>query len=519
MNPDQNNMNLQDALKGATELTGQSTQPTQPQVPQVPQQAINPGAGLVIPTPKPMVEVERPMIEDDDYVLVPTSTGELAILDPNEVPEAQKVQSNDAFAHIAESIAEMDVDINVAARQARENGYRPDWKETQGQGTQETAGAVNGEPTAEVNPTEDAPAENTSDETGDNVLVVIDKLGMAPVFTPEEQEKLERAKKIKVQEVETVDIKTLRSKKGKKQALSTILKRSTSLRESAAVFPASGYTASLQGLTTYELMGLMKETNNDLIDAQRKWSMIHSKLKECSLGDLGFTDFLKATAAADYTVFIFALLTATYPSDDVIPLICSNPECNKQFDHKYSIRSLMRTDTITPDLQKQIATIVDNSVSLEGARQVHEDAPVNLVKTIKLPESGYVVELYVQSAYDLIFKSIKGGQEIKDPEKQQAILLSSTIKAIHIPDTEDPEGGYYTYEDTADIVDILYSLQAKDILLTANQTEGLINTSTFEFGLTDVNCPHCNKHDDAVAFDIEQILFYQYQQEMNTSVE
>lgn len=357
----------------------------------------------------------------------------------------------------------------------------------------------------------------------DEAIVLIDKLGVGSIinFTPEEREKLERAKKIKIEEVETVNVKSFKTKRSKKNSLDKILKRHPVLHSTPIVLPASGYTAVVKGCSTYELISLMSTSDNALVDAETKWSLIHSKLESTSLGNLNFNDFLKATAAVDYNMFIYAILCATYPDNDKIPLQCPNDKCRKEFDFEYSVRSLLRGEKITDKLKTLVARAVEGSHTEFMAKQAHNEAPVNQVKAIKLPISGIVMEVYVQSAYDLIYNSIKSLQDNKEEKYNQAAILSTTVKTAYIPDPDsdpnDPE--YFEFTDAMEITKIIFSLTDKDILVLTKQGELMLEDLSFEFGLVDVKCPHCGHYREEVPFDIESILFYRYQQAMSTNVE
>ncbi|MNW58279.1 hypothetical protein D3C74_361340 [compost metagenome] len=106
--------------------------------------------------------------------------------------------------------------------------------------------------------------------------------------------------------------------------------------------------------------------------------------------------------------------------------------------------------------------------------------------------------------------------------KTQAALLSLTVKKAYIPDLEsaDPEDpDYFDFDDRVEIAEIVYSLSTKDLKILADQNDKLLTDATFTFGLTNVHCPHCHKHDKFIETSIEELLFYQYQQEQNSTIE
>lgn len=351
----------------------------------------------------------------------------------------------------------------------------------------------------------------------EKAVVIIDKTNFGTVinFTDEEREKLEKSRKIKLEEVETVSLKSIKTKKlKKKDDFNKIINRVTNITTTNIVLPASGYTAAIKGCSAYELVSLIQENKNALINAQDKWSLIYNKLDSTSIGKMSFDEFMHNTASVDYNTFIYGLLCSTYPDDDKLPITC--PKCKKEFEHLYSTRSLIRVEKMDEVLQDTIMKIVDNSVTEASAKAVHDESPISIVKTIKLPVSGIIAEVYVQSAYDLINKSIKGLQENKDSKYNNAAVLSTFIRTFYIYDESD--GSYFTVDDANDILQTLYSLSEVDVLVIRNMGDKLVEHTTVEYGLMDITCPHCKHYMPTLDLELENILFYRYRQILNTEI-
>lgn len=443
---------------------------------------------------------------DDAYILGDENFTPGGLVIPNtptqeQLPPAANELNKDTLDSISEYMAEAEEDLKYVEK------------------LQEEAEAKKAEEAAkeeEIDPEERA---KELEEKYEKAIVIIDKSGMGTVnFTDEEREKLEKVKKIRLEEVETVKVKKFKSKKAKKGSLDHVLKRQPSIHTTPIVATASGYTASIKGASSYELISLMGSSENALIDTETKWSIIHSKIAQTSLGAMSFDEFLKATAAIDYNTFIYGLICATYPDDDKLPLTCVNEQCGKPFEHSYSVRSLLRAEKMSEKLGASIAKIIDGSHTEEGAKQVHDESAVSAIETVELPISGYVFDIYVQSAHDLLYTSIKGLNENNDPKLNQASVLSTVVKTAYIPDPENP-GEAWEYTDAIDITKIIFSLSDKDILILSKKSELILDDLAFEFGLMNVTCPHCGHYREEVPFDIESILFYRYQQAMNTEVE
>ena len=316
-------------------------------------------------------------------------------------------------------------------------------------------------------------SEEDFQEKYEEAIVVIDKSGMGTVidFTEEERQKLEKVKKIKLEEVETVSLESLVVKKAKKNSLDKVLKRTNNLHTTPVVLLASGYTAVMKGCSTYELVTLFNNTDNILMDTETKWTLIHEKIESTSIGNMDFNTFLQNTAAIDYSIFIYGILCASYPDVDTIPLKCE--KCKKEFDHSYTVKSLIRAEKMSEETQELLGNIVDASHMDTTAKEFHEQAPISVEKIIKLPLSGHVVKMYVQSGFDFIKRSIKELSQNDDEKIKQSAILSSLVSSIYVADP-DNEGAYLEYDGVVEISKIIYTLQDTDILVLTKQGEKMI---------------------------------------------
>lgn len=491
-------LNMQEALQTAKELgvkeaamainiapTAQNVQPTgAPAAPELPDE--NMTTGLVVDNSE--------LIKD---------------MQPKTVAPAGAL-TDDTMANISEYLNEYDERVEEAKEAfAEKHGTRELEK-------REAALAGKESEDEEEEEENEDPQEQFLEEY-EKAVVIIDKTGMGVVnFTDAEREKLERVKKIKVEEVESLDLETIKVKKPKKKNLGKILEKTkNTLKTTNIVLPASGYTATVKGCSAYELLELVRDTKNLVQDNETKWSLIYSKIENTSIGKFrDFTDFLEKTSTLDYNVFIYGILCATYPDDDMIPLTCQ--KCKKEFEHHYSIKSLIRAEEMDDELKDLVSKTIDSSYLLPEALQCHSEAPVNEVKRYKLPNSEIIVDLYIQSVYDFIYTSIKKLGDKKDSKFAQASILSTAVQRFLIP---DEDGEYFEIDEPEDIVEVIYNLNDIDIKILNLKTQDLIAGKQFEFGLMDMTCPHCGNYVKTLPMNVEQILFFRYQKALNTEVE
>lgn len=374
---------------------------------------------------------------------------------------------------------------------------------------------------------EDEDSEEVSDdmtfdefnEKYDQAVVIIDKTNFGHIvnFTEEEHEKLEKVNKIKLEEIETVSLETIKTKKIKKKSdFNKIIKKINNITTTSVVLPISGYVAEMRGCSAYELISLIGNNDNAMLNAQNRWSVIHDKLESTSIGKMSFNEFMMNTASSDYETLIYGILCSTYPDDSTMTITCE--KCEKRFEHKYSVRSLIRAEQMSDNLKDAFVRIVDNSISEDAARAVHEDSIIKQVKRVKLPMSGIIAEIYVQSAYDLLNKSIKSLNDNKDSKYNDTAVISTLVNTLYIPDVDDP-GSYFEVDDGLDIAKTLYTMNEKDIMVIRKIGEGLMKDMSIEYGLMNIRCPYCNHYTPTLPVNVEDVLFFRYQKALNTEIE
>ena len=349
-------------------------------------------------------------------------------------------------------------------------------------------------------------------------IVVIDKTGMGSVidFTDEEREKLEKVKKIKLEEVETVELKQIKTKRAKKGRAKKIINKVNKTRHTPVVLPISGFTVTMSGCSTYELLTLITDEGNPVELQRSKWSLIHSKIVDTSIGKLSFDDFLNNVAQMEYDVLVYGILCASYPEKDKFPLKC--PKCGTSFEHEYDIRSLLRAEKMSDKLMDAVAHVVDCSVREEDAKECHENSLLNQDLVIKLPQSGYIFRLGVQTAHDFIENSVDAIDRL-DQKYAQSAIIASAVRSIFIEDPDD--GEYFEIDDTEDVIETIFSLQNTDLVVLGKKITELVDDMSFEFGLMNIDCPDrkCKQHTNSIPIEIDTILFHKYRQVMNTNIE
>lgn len=354
----------------------------------------------------------------------------------------------------------------------------------------------------------------------DEAVVVIDKTGMGQVvnFTEEERAKLQKVKSIKLKEIETVELKTIKTKKAKVGVADKILEKRNSVRNTTVVLPVSGLTVVLKGCSTFELMGLITGEEFGVMSLTAKWTLLHSKVENTSIGKLDFNTFLNSVASMEYDMLVYGVLCATFPDEDIFPLTC--PKCKSEIEHKYLMRSLLRAEEMSDQLKNKIKEVADASYTENMAKECFDNSLLNTEKTIKLPASEFLCTIGIQNAYSFIYDSVQAIDKL-DTKYSQSAILTSAIPKMFIPNPDDNGETYLEIDDTEDKIKFVYSLDSKDIAILSNKIAELSEGMQFKFGLMDINCPNvkCKNHVNSIEVELDTILFHKYQQAMNTTIE
>jgi hypothetical protein len=351
-------------------------------------------------------------------------------------------------------------------------------------------------------------------------VVVIDKTGMGQVinFTDEEREKMKKVKSITLKEVETVELKSIKTKKAKTGIADRILQKRNTVKNTTIVLPISGLTMVMRGCSTFELMGLINGDQVNVNTLISKWTLIHSKVENTSIGKMDFNTFLNNVASLEYDILVYGILCATFPDEDTFPLTC--PLCRSSIEHKYEMRSLLRAEEMSEKLMNLVKHTADCSHTENLAKECFETSLLNTEKSIQLPDSEFICTIGVQNAYSFIHDSVNAIDRL-DEKYSQATIISSAVARIFVPNPDDGGETYLEIDDTEDVIKLIYSLNAKDISILSTKIGEITEGLEFKFGLMDITCTNmkCKHHVNSVEVELDTILFHKYQQAMNTTID
>lgn len=369
---------------------------------------------------------------------------------------------------------------------------------------------------------------NKVDEERKSIInVLIDKTGLGGdfKFTDEEKEKISSSTEIRLKEVEEMDLSTITVKKADKSFLESVNEFQISSSKVPVVFPASRFKAYMTGLSYGEMGDISLNNENVTFDQlQKKLTVIYNKMVNPSIGNFeSFEDFLKKFAYIDIDLAVYGLVVATFPEIDDIPLTCNNESCKRSFNHKYSPRTLIRFNNANEKFLNAMKDVVECQAA--DSDKLIESSPVRVHKRIRLPLSGFIVEIGIASAYDYLYTIVDNiiGDKFKDdhPDDVNGILqinatLLGLIRAVYVP---SDDGSYTMFDEFEDMINALYMVKPEEISILASLLQKYTDSYTVDFELFDIRCPHCGTETKRIPLDINSLVFLKYQRLMSTEID
>ena len=374
---------------------------------------------------------------------------------------------------------------------------------------------------------EESSHQDMSPEKQKMVEILIDKTGLGTNinFTDDERKKIQEADTIKINEIKKIDINTIRIARPKSSFQNAINQYDYSGSRITMAFPGSGFKADIKGLTYGEYSDIATSVDNSDFDKVRKrLSVIYNKLTNISTGPFkDFDDFLKHFAYNDITLALYGLYIASDSELEEMTLQCNNDTCKKTFKKSFNTRSLLKLDKCGNTLLKKWTEIV--SAPSERYQEIQENASVNVSNIIELPDSKYLLDLGMISAYDYLHNIVPllnedtfnetFGEDEADTMYQIMFFLLA-IRSVYVP---NKDGGYDQYFGYKDIINIIYTISPRESNILTSYLGKLNDEYNYSFELTGVECPYCHTKSDSVDVDVNNLLFQTYQRLVNTRID
>lgn len=374
---------------------------------------------------------------------------------------------------------------------------------------------------------DDTTNNNQNDDMKDVIKVIIDKTGFGTdfMFNEEEKKKVVESSEIRLTEVSFMDIETLTAKTDVASSYQDAINAyNLSNSQTTVCFPASGFRASMKGMTYGELADVSLNMESVTADQYRKrLTVIYNKMTNISTGPFeSFDDFLRGFAYVDIPMALYGLYVSTQPEVQQIQLRCGKDTCNKTFDWGFSTRSVLRLEKCSKKFLLKMEELVQ--AKPEEYQSIRANSAVMKSKFIQLPYSKFVIEMGVISAYEFLNNFIP----ILDEEKfhqtfgadengvyLNSVLLLTTVRSVRIP---KDDGTYSLCNTYKSILDAIYSIMPEEIKLVQSFANVLTSEYNSAFSFGDVTCPHCGNVTKDLDLTMDDLVFQTYQRLISTEI-
>lgn len=414
---------------------------------------------------------------------------------------------------------------------------------------------------------EDSVEKDTNDtDSIDEVTVVIDKTSLPEVsWTPEDMEKIRKARTVQLNIVETSDVQYSSFEDIDTNTVDAVLSKYTrKTNDVDVVLPASKYRCTIVGLTYPEVIDLSNSQEIKNINGERKkWQICFDHIRNQSIGDweeykyyidpvtknkvklnlsdplpdnittnmvtrvTKFDDFLMKTSFMDLEYILWNILCATTMDQEIISIDChaikDGKECGNNYDWIYRPKELLQLDSINEEILEEMKKTGEVS-SREDIIANYKTSMLKTNNTIKLPNSGISVIFGHASAYDYlnhIYEKIKSIEDVdeNDPEALSRALSYSNltvIKGFLVPQDNGKVGKISNYDDFPKVINILDEVDWQCIVRLVDL---MTSPYRFRFALTDIICPKCKNRSRIDIDDMADLLFIIAQSLSSVSVE
>jgi len=340
-------------------------------------------------------------------------------------------------------------------------------------------------------------------------IVEIDKKNVDKIeFTDEEKAKLTKVKSIKMIIVEEEKLKQIKIDKIEKKLKGNYLKSiDGSLSKYSVPLPVIGDYVSFRGAQIMQLASVVKHDDDSTVETITKQAtLIYNRLYNGSVLNkydddnrviLSYQDFINKFKFSDMNMALYGILVASSMEDTEVPLSCT--KCEKSFNWKYKIRTLLDGESIHETFKERMDVILANKCNYEVLNELSND----YCKAIRL-QSPFSQNIYEISQPTIakaisVFSSMNE-EDLTDVYNSGLILF---IDNLYVYNKDNDSYVQIEEEEVRLLFDILQNIPQEDITLLNSVLKDKIFAPQF---VLKTKCPECGADLENV-LDIDQMIF------------
>ena len=328
-------------------------------------------------------------------------------------------------------------------------------------------------------------------------------------LTPEEHEKLERTKKVRLVLIEDQDLAHIKIERPSEQHKADYVRSiEGSLSKYQIPLPMLGDFITVKGAQIVQLINAINYDDSSLDEIiNTKASLIYEKLIGGSIlrrydsegkSTMSYQEFINKFAYQDIDIALYGILCASSMEETATSLTCQS--CSHVWDQPYKLQSLLKLDHIAERYKDRVETILSNKSNDIALMKLYEDQ-----RKARRYKSPFTSNIYDMS-YPTVARAINLLKRIDQNDPVMTYVSAIGLYLSQVLVYNDSKESYVpvTAEETDLLLDVLQSLPNKDMEMLANQVRSdLFYEAKFEMPAT---CPSCHKTAQ-IPLGIENMVF------------
>lgn len=322
-----------------------------------------------------------------------------------------------------------------------------------------------------------------------------------------EKQKVQAAKIIKLNEVQTIDVPTAITTIDNITDYRKIVPKKVTGEYVEVPLPNSGYIATMAGAGSLAMATIVADQNNGA-DVRRQYQFCFDNLVTTSIGQMSYNDFILKTSPTDLPALIGGIYRASMPEENEIMLTCGNPKCRKDYKIKYRTTEITDVDAFDDETKVQINDIIESSDVIGDAKEAQANSPVMTAKTYMLDDDTYIT-IKIPDGQMTIERSTVV-EQVGEVYGDIVAFLFNFVKELKrkLVPAGFTEPQWFSITDPAIIAEELYNMDDTSVSLLMDGVGSLKVYDEFKYAFKGpIICPHCGRKEDKIPCDINDLVF------------